>query len=210
MVLVEERVELSAHGSDDQLEQYALGRLPAAETPQLEEHLLACHNCREKVDEFEAAGIAFRTVLTDDLVRAIVPQQTGLMEWLLAAVRRPAVSMALAFVVLVALVGFFSRSQPAFAPVATLQLTAVRGNMPATAPARQFELTLADGPKEGGPFRVEVVNAVGASMWQGLAESGPAGVRVEVKQRLGQGDYFVRIYNASGAVLREYGFRVRN
>ncbi|HWF11833.1 MAG TPA: hypothetical protein VG297_25370 [Bryobacteraceae bacterium] len=203
-------MELSAHGSDDQLEQYALGRLPAAEISPLEEHLMACDTCREKVDEFEAAGAAFRTALTDDLVSAIIPRQSGFMDWLLAAVRRPAVSMAFAFAVLIAVVGLFSQVRTKLAPVATLRLTAVRSDMPATAPARQFELTLADGPKEGGPFRVEIVNAEGASMWQGLAESGPAGVRVEVKQRLGQGDYFVRLYTTSGAVLHEYGFRVRN
>lgn len=206
MVLVEEQVELSAHGSDDQLEQYALGRLPAAEISQLEEHLLACDDCREKVDEFEAVGAGFREALTEEWVSANTPRS----HWLLAMLRRPAVSMALAFAVLIAVVGLFSQRQTKFAPVATLELMALRSEMPATVPARQFELTLTDGPKEGGPFRVEVVNAVGASMWRGLAESGPAGVRVEVKQRLGRGDYFVRLYAASGAVLREYGFRVRN
>ena len=47
-------------------------------------------------------------------------------------------------------------------PAASLQLTAMRGEMPITIPAREFDLTLADGPREGGPFRVEVVNAMGA------------------------------------------------
>jgi hypothetical protein len=46
-------------------------------------------------------------------------------------------------------------------------------------------------------------------MWTGLAESGPSGVLVKVTKRLTNGDYFVRLYTASGQLLREYGFRVR-
>jgi hypothetical protein len=68
---------------------------------------------------------------------------------------------------------------------------------------------LADGPREGGPFRVEVVGATGLAMWNGLAESTPAGVQVKVLQQLGQGDYFLRLFAGSGKVIHEYGFRVR-
>jgi len=56
---------------------------------------------------------------------------------------------------------------------------------------------------------VEVVNVMGTAAWSGLAESGSAGVQVRVTQRLGPGDYFVRLYSASGRMLREYGFRIR-
>jgi hypothetical protein len=34
-------------------------------------------------------------------------------------------------------------------------------------------------------------------------------VHVKVMQRLAPGDYFVRLYTASGRMLREYGFRVK-
>ena len=56
----------------------------------------------------------------------------------------------------------------------------MRGEMPLTVPAREFALTLSDGPREGGPFRVEVVNAMGLSMWSGLVESSPTGIEVKV------------------------------
>jgi hypothetical protein len=85
----------------------------------------------------------------------------------------------------------------------------MRGEMPFTVPARQLDITLSDGPREGGPFRINIVNAVGASMWQGLAETSPAGVQFQLRQRLPPGDYFVRLYDPSGRMLREYGFGVR-
>jgi hypothetical protein len=81
--------------------------------------------------------------------------------------------------------------------------------MPFSVPAREYDLTLADGPRDGGPFRVEVVYVTGIAAWSGFAESSPAGVQVKVMHRLGPGDYFVRLYDASGRMLREYGFRIR-
>jgi hypothetical protein len=118
--------------------------------------------------------------------------------------------MALGLAALIVMLAIFSTRETKFAPVASLQLTAMRGEMPFTVPAREFDLTLSDGPREGGPFRIEVVNAMGTSMWQGLAERRPEGVRVMLRQRLSQGDYFVRLYAPDGGVLREYGFRIRS
>ena len=195
----------SFHGTEDQLELYARGRLPESDLPVLEDHLMICTTCREKLDEIEDFALGMQ----EALVSAPMPQTAG-WGWRLASLfRRPAFSMALAFVALLVVIGVFSNGRTKFAPSASLQLTAMRGEMPSTIPAREFDLTLLDGPREGGPFRIEVLNAAGASVWGGLAESGPAGVRFKLTQRLAQGDYFVRLYSVSGTTLREYGFRIR-
>lgn len=202
-------MESDFHGTEDQLELYAQGRLPEADLPVIEEHLMICNTCREKLDEIGDFALGMREALGTQAV----PQtayQTGWMGWGLASLfRRPAFSMALAFVALLVVVGVFSNGRTKFAPSASLQLTAMRGEMPSTVPARELDLTLSDGPREGGPFRIEVLNATGGSVWAGLAESGPAGVEFKLTQRLAQGDYFVRLYSVSGKMLREYGFRIR-
>ena len=69
--------------------------------------------------------------------------------------------MALALVAMVASISIFSSGRTKFAPVATLQLTASRGEMSLTVAARELDLTLSDAPGAGGPFRVEVVNGDG-------------------------------------------------
>lgn len=184
------------HGTEDQLEQYALGRLPGSDLPQLEQHLTICAACRERLDRIEDFTIGMREALNTKL--------TPRPDWF-AWLRRPAVSMGLTFAALVLVVGIFSNTGTKFAPSASLQLTAMRGEMPLAAPAREFDLTLVDGPREGGPFRVDVVNATGARVWSGLAAS----QQFKLQQRLGPGDYFVRLYAASGQMLREYGFRIR-
>jgi anti-sigma factor RsiW len=198
-------VEHKFHGTDDQLEQYALGRLPESDLPLLEEHLMVCPDCQERLDGIENFALGMREALgTEYALKPVAAPKTDWFGWM----RRPAFSMALAFAALIIAVGIFSTGRMKFAPSASLQLTAMRGEMPVTVPAREFELTLSDGPRAGGPFRVEVVNAVGSSMWSGLEAGSPAGVQVKVQQRLGPGDYFVRLYDASGKMLREYGFRV--
>jgi hypothetical protein len=200
-------VEQKVHGTDDQLEQYVLGRMASGEVEILEEHLMVCTACQEKLDRVADFTIGMREALETSPVPVVIrPRKTDWFAW----VRRPAFSMAIGFAALVLVVGLFSNSRTKFAPSASLQLTAMRGEMPFTVPARQFDLTLSDGPHEGGPFRIEVVNEMGLSMWRGLAQSGPDGVHVNVQQKLAPGDYFVRIYSADGKVLREYGFRVHS
>jgi hypothetical protein len=75
------------------------------------------------------------------------------------------------------------------------------------APARALYLKLMDAPT--GAFRVQVVDAVGKSEWDGSASSGEAGVGIRVEKELPEGPHFVRLYNAQGTMLHEYGFRVR-
>ena len=142
-------------------------------------------------------------------LRRAAPETIGWSGWL----RRPAVSMALAFLVLILAIGFFSNRPASIAPSVSLQLSADRGEVPSTAPGRQFDLGLPNAPGEGGPFRVEVVNAMGVSMWSSLVSANPSGapsgMHINVTQQLLPGDYVVRLHAVDGSVLRDYPFRVR-
>jgi anti-sigma factor RsiW len=199
---------LKAHGTDEQLELYALGRLADTDHAILEEHLIVCAACRAKLDGIgdfafgmQAAGVGATAM--DQI------GNPGFLDGVRALLRRPAVSMSLAFVLLLVIVGIFSTGRNELPQVATLQLTSTRGAMPVTVPARSYDLQLSDGPREGGPFRVEVLNPAGGVMWANLAQGGPAGIKIDVTQRLTPGDYFVRVSTADGKLEREYGFRVR-
>jgi anti-sigma factor RsiW len=43
-------VEIVQHVSEDDLERYAMRFLPAPESEQLEEHLLVCQSCRDRLE----------------------------------------------------------------------------------------------------------------------------------------------------------------
>jgi hypothetical protein len=133
------------------------------------------------------------------------PSWSGWFDW----VRRPAFAMAFAMLALVAVVSTYSIGRTRFAPVASLQLSATRGELPTVAPARELDLTLSDAPPQSGTRRAEVFNGSGKNVWSGIAQDGPGGIEVKAEQRLGPGNYFLRLYSASGEVLREYGFRIR-
>ena len=199
-------MEQNFHLSEDRLERYVQGRLNPSEAVPLEEHLLVCAACQEKLDTLQSFVLGMREALgkNPQSARAASPA-AGWLVWL----RRPVVSMSLGFAALILVVAVFSNGKSNVAPTASLVLTAMRGEMPQTIIARQYELTLTDTPKEGGPFRVELVTATGAAVWGSLAVSGANGIQVTEPRRLDQGDYFVRLSSANGKLLREYGFRVR-
>jgi hypothetical protein len=200
-------VENNLHGTDDQLEQYALGRMPDSDLLPLEEHLIICTVCQERLSEVESFIVGMREALgtapEPDL--SVVPR----IDWF-GWLRRPAFQLAIGFAAVILVVAVYSNGRTKFVPSASLQLTAMRGEMPFTVPAQQFDITLADAPRDNGSFHVEVVNATGDSIWAGAAENSPGGVRVRLSQRLMPGDYFVRLFSASGAMLHEYGFRIRS
>jgi hypothetical protein len=203
-------VDLNFHGTDshrteEQLEQYALGRLAGADLVSLEEHLLLCDACQMRLDQVGDFAIGMREALS--LQPAAAPSATS-KDWF-AWLRRPAFAMAVAgAVALIAIVAVISTGRTKLAPTAMLQLTASRGEMPATSPAREYDLTLADAPSAGSPFRVELVSANGEAMWKGSAD-GNITAAVKIQETLKPGEYFVRLYSPSGTLVHEYGFRVR-
>jgi hypothetical protein len=204
----EVRVDLKDHhGTEEQIERYLLGNLSGLELAALEEHLLICESCRERTESAEAFAMAMRDALNLD---AQSPQPVATrMNWL-AWPGRPAFQLAAAFVVILAALAIFWGRGSGLPAVANLQLTATRGEMPSVKPARELDLALTGAPSDGGPFRVELVNAQGRKVWDSLADSEGDAVLVKVSSRLQPGDYFVRLYAADGPMLHEYGFRVDN
>ena len=203
-------MDLNVHGTDDQLELYARGRLPAPDVVVLEEHLLMCEACVERLEETEQWSLAARAVLREEPVA-----ETGWRSWPSFTwsgggwVRQPGFAMALAVLLLIAgAVGYFSRGGLKLAPVATLQLTAMRGDMETVPPAQEVDLTLTDAPASG-EFRVQVVDEVGSQVWDGKVTGTAGGRAVRLQRRLRQGAYFVRLYGLDGQLMHEYGFRVR-
>jgi hypothetical protein len=206
-------VDLTLHGTDEQLENYALGRLSRSAIPALEEHLLVCADCLDQLDRFEAFALGMKQALS----RA-EPRKSGMAEWFTKFgfagagfdfLKRPAFALGLAAATFAAIMIFFGGEHRKFVPVASVQLMAIRGDMPFVPEAREMDLLLADAPA-GGPFRIEVVDATGNALWNRVASGAAGGISVKIQRLLAPGDYFVRLYRPDNRVMHEYGFRVRN
>ena len=178
------------HQTDEQLELYALGRLDEPGQAVVEEHLLVCVTCQERLDAAEGFAIAMRQALANE--RAAEPEKTGRLAWLW-----PWPAAVAGFAALLLAIVLSLPSSRNLVPLASLQLTAIRGEVPSVEPARETDITLTDAPTEAG-LRVEVVNGAGAKVADSL----------KIRKSLAQGSYFVRLFDSGGKLLHEYGFRV--
>ena len=187
------------HESEDRLELYALRRLPDSEVELVENHLLLCEECRERLEEVSAFAFSMRDTLKDT---PVIESRTRWFEWL-----TPRLAMAGAFAALLMAAGVYRISGDAhILPVASLQLTALRGSESKTVVrARELDLSFTDAPASS---RLDIVDAGGSTVWTGTLNSGGKRVEAKISQVLSPGDYFARVYRGAGQSPQEYQFRV--
>ena len=175
------------------MELYSLGRLPEPLAAAVEEHLLVCGKCQERLDELEVFATAMRRAISEEPV--LKPGGWRFPTWSLA--------FAGGLAALVAAIVLIMHPGKAIVPLASIQLTAVRGEVGSVGLASETDIALADVQNEPTQ-RIEVVDAGGAKIWSGSADAG----KVKVTKQLSEGTYFVRLYDGGGKLLHEYGFRV--
>jgi hypothetical protein len=193
--------EPMSHPAEEAIESYSRNSLPEEEVARLEEHLLVCEFCRDRISQADAYVSAIRAAARR--LPAEVPRPRRRILKFAAAM---AAAMSL---VLVAWVGVRTGRVSAPLPAMAVDLAANRGAIEAHAPAGRpllLRLDLEGLPDHGGAFPVEIVNAAGGKVWRGRAPAGsPAHVSVA---GLVAGIYFVRVSTGSGELLREYGLEV--
>ncbi len=190
--------ETGKHADDDLLESFSLKTLAEEDAAPLEEHLLVCDMCRQRLSETDGYVSAMRT--------AAARQRAA------GTSRRPAryaVLAAAACLLLMAGVEWQMRTRSG-TPV-EIALSAVRGpeqvlRLPPGRPIR-MKLDL-DGVAAAPEYWVEVVNAAGVRKWKGELKASSQGAELLMPDRLGAGDYFVRLYSTTGELLREYNLRI--
>lgn len=190
---------IEQHGDDETLESYALGTLSGKKLVWLEEHLLLCGSCQQRVQKTDEYVSTMRMATA-----ALVKAETKSDPWTLW---RPALAMAA--VLLLAVVFVVRRSPVVRTDAVTVNLQALRGPaISAAAPAGKSLLLSPDvtGVGDGDAYRLEVVTATGAAVWSGQAQGRPVRARVPA---LRPGAYFVRMYSPAGEALREFGLDVR-
>jgi hypothetical protein len=198
---------IAGHLQAEELELYCLGGLTEVRCARLEEHLLLCEICRDRLTETESYVAVMRQASRQwsaEHVEARAAAVIAIRPWRESWPGRLAPMLVAALLVVCAAV-WFGRHSRVPAPPLAIELTAVRGAAPGPAPAGYpllLELDLT-GLSEGRPFAGEVVDASGRR----VAEF-PVGAPALLKA-LAPGGYFVRIYKSSGELLREYALTVK-
>ncbi|MCS6953184.1 MAG: hypothetical protein RMK57_11180 [Bryobacterales bacterium] len=205
------------HIEEEDLELYSLGRLSGSREEAVEEHLLVCETCQDRLAETDAYVLAMRTAAAK-LAEEPPPlwrqwlDRLGAVRWAPKPVWAAAGAVATLLIAWGGLTWWLSA--PTGAPPVAVPLYVVRGEdsgiarAPAGRPLR-LEAEVATLPP-AGRYAFELVNADGDAIgrWTVAPEADRVAVVVSA---LSPGRYWVRLYAAgSGAeLLREYGLDVR-
>jgi anti-sigma factor RsiW len=192
--------DINPHIGAEELEDYAMGRIPEEQAGRLEEHLLICADCRQRLQEYDS----YRSAMRQAAQLQDAPAQPERRPWGFPRLLPTAAALACIVLAGVVVLRYSNSAAPAFA----VNLAATRGaGIEAKAPAgRALALRPDLTGLAAGPFiRLEMVDRLGNRAWQGSARSGAS---VDVPRQR-PGIYFVRIYGSSGELLREYGLEIQ-
>ena len=193
----------TVHIDDELLDRYASGTAPAEMLGSMEEHLLVCLQCQDRLAAADEFVRLFRSAATQPDARP-QPFYRRILKVRVLAWAGAAAMMAAAFFA----VSTLSRRAP-MAP-ATVFLHALRGpeakvNASAGRPLRlAFDLT-PEGPARD--YEVQIVNPLGDQVLASPAESRDGHLSIFVR-KLPAGSYWVRLYRrGSHQLLAEYGLQ---
>ncbi len=202
-----------SHASDELLEQYAMCKLLEPEAADLEEHLLICSECRDRLEETETFLLAFRQAAQDP-----APARRSLLNRIFANLSLPHVPK-LAWVPVAAVIALLAIwipiQQQSGTGMKSVELMAYRGgdgNEPV--PIRPGEPVELRADLTGVPateaYRVEIVDRDGDVVYRSEAKPDANKLVVTIKDGLEAGRYWVRIYqpDQTESPLREFGIEV--
>jgi hypothetical protein len=200
------------HVEEKHLEAYAMNRVPHDELAEIEEHLLFCTICLEKLEAVEryvkAMQGAAKRIAQEEIQAPATP---GTWDRVRAWLRTPAPLwvgvVAMACVVL--MVGPKVRERPG-TPI-EVGLQAIRGTPTGNAlSGHPLNLHLdGRGVTEKPVWQIEIVDAEGSQVWAGTGVGSGTMIEAKVEKSLSPGTYFVRLLKEGTDPAREYELVVR-
>jgi len=206
------------HPEEDALELYSLGLLSDPGLSALEEHLLACPECQQRLEEMDSYVRAMRDAAAKLREESVAEQSVSPRGWQAVLLRLRPAAVALGIgAMLVGLLWLVASRRPAgseLAPVA-ISLQAIRGGESAAgarAPADRpllLEIDLAGLPSQP-EYALEVAGPTGEPLWNAVVSSVNGRIRVRPGRTFTPGAYWVRLFSDGGKtdLLREFGLRV--
>lgn len=192
--------ETNGHLDAEELDEYSLGKTPESDAHRIEEHLLLCDGCRQRLDRNDSY------VRTMRQASARVRQEPAPENWLRSANLFRFMALAAAIVIfVVASIWALRSNRLAHQPAVVIALEAnrsagIEAKLPVGAPlVLQPDLQgLAPSPS----YWLEMVDGEGRAVWSGVYPPGNVPPQPP-------GTYFVRLYSSAGELLREYGLTLR-
>lgn len=211
--------------TEQEIEEFLFNRLSGVTREAVEEHLLVCQTCLDRVEKEEefvnASKAAARVIESEDLERAYVGRQRSgqaegwkarLARWFGAA-RTRSLTVAVASIAVIGLAALFQVRFGQHDRIQEVSLELHRGPL-ASAQAIsgvEFRLNIQANDLPPGEYRMELVDASGELLqWsQGANESGK--LLWQLNKSYPAGNYWVRLRQPGslGKLVREYGLVLR-
>lgn len=200
-----------SHFQDDVLEKYAMGKLSEVECAPLEEHLLICSSCQDRLESVEdyirvaKAATAALTPQPPARKRRAVPSLATLRN-----IPKPVWSIAIAALLLIVLIP----RGLAPSPQTEVVLTTTRGATSwfPSAPEGRLILLRIDATQilRADGYQLELVDPTGQPIWHAHVEATNNQIAARLPKRLRAGRYWIRLYDTGNpwTLLREYGLNV--
>ncbi len=192
------------HPNEEQLERYAMGCLAEPDLAQIEEHLLLCEACQERLEVAEALLPMLQRSLRE--VNMEPAAEPFWKRWFASAWTPAPILAAFAALVLVVYVWAPDRH----VEWQSVQLEAMRGEVKPAEAVEGFalELLLNTEGLAVGPAVVQVVDAQGTPVEAANVVIGQSPLAARIPQPLKPGQYWVRL-KSNGSLVREYSLPVR-
>ncbi len=206
--------------TDQEIEEFLFNRLSGVTREVVEEHLLACQKCLDRVEAEEeyvnqmksAAGAVERETL--ERAYAGTPHQPGWLDRLgawLSAGRRRTWSLALASLVVAGAVSI-SHFRMGDQDAQAVRLDVYRGEAGVVEAQAEtpLELTMRVEGLPDGSYQMEFIAGDGTQLAREVGTARRGELSWKIKNRHKAGSYWVRLRPAAGgALLREFGLKLR-
>lgn len=205
--------EIEKHLEEDQFEAYAMHVMSGDELDCVEEHLLFCEACQDRMQAVESYVKAMRgAALRIRTKKKTAPAAGGAFHRLgsLLHAPLPVWGGAIMMAVLLVMVSLHQVRQHPGAPV-DVELQAVRGESAGTALAgHALNLHLDNqGVRYLPNWSIEIVDSEGSRVWNGTGAWSDTAIRATVSKSFSPGTYYVRILQGAVDPVREYQLVVK-
>jgi len=196
-----------AHPDDEALELYALGRLDEPELGELEEHILICAGCQDRLDQATEFANLMREA-TAKVASAPEPEPAWKkwfrFDWM------PMPAMAGAMAVLFAVMMWQPWQQKPPAQWQTVELETVRGeaNGAAGAAGAALHLKMDVAGLDATGATAQIVTAGGETVSEVPVDEAGGKAEIRYEKGLSAGRYWVRL-RKSGETIREFALLTR-
>jgi hypothetical protein len=201
-------METTPHITDEQLAEYAAGRLSEREVPAVFEHVIVCDDCHDRYE----AGLDFKRDLREAMARATAVEHARDRKWLdWLSLPKPVFVAATALAVIAVVIPVLRQGS---APVQDLELSAVRGAEDTTVARAGNGIRLhlvTAGLDASKPVMVQIADDSGREIWRGATRQTDRNWQVQPDKTFRTGRYWVRVLDPEqpDPPLREYSFIVK-